>query len=162
MQVMHEVASSNPVSRGLFRAAFNSKRAAIDRGDGSGGAFAPLWNTLVFSKVKAKLGGRVRLLTTGASPISPEVMAFLRVCFPGATVLEGYGVCRALPRSAALGARSPWCRQVTVVGCCVHTGASSMICALPCCAVRRFAPDDSANQCWFVHPRRTCMQLVSF
>lgn len=52
---------------------------------------APLWNSLVFSKVKAKLGGRVRLLTTGASPISADVMAFLRVCFPGATVLEGYG-----------------------------------------------------------------------
>jgi hypothetical protein len=42
-------------------------------------------------QVKAKLGGRVRLLTTGASPIGGEVMAFLRVCFPGATVIEGYG-----------------------------------------------------------------------
>ena len=30
-------------------------------------------------------------MTTGASPISDEVMMFLRVCF-GATVVEGYGM----------------------------------------------------------------------
>ena len=35
--------------------------------------------------------GQVRLMTTGASPISPEVLDFLRICF-GATVLEGYGM----------------------------------------------------------------------
>ena len=92
---MQEVAAANPVSRTLFRTAFAQKRAALDRGDASGGAAAPLWNSLVFSKVKAKLGGRVRLLTTGASPISADVIAFLRVCFPGAIVLEGYGALRA-------------------------------------------------------------------
>jgi long-subunit acyl-CoA synthetase (AMP-forming) len=97
-QVMQEVDRSNPVSRAIFRTAYESKRRAISRGDLSGGASAPLWNALVFSKVKAKLGGRVRLLTTGASPISAEVMAFLRVCFPGAMVLEGYGVKLSLKR----------------------------------------------------------------
>ena len=35
--------------------------------------------------------GHVRVMTTGASPISEEVFDFLRVCF-GATVLEGYGM----------------------------------------------------------------------
>ena len=30
-------------------------------------------------------------MTTGASPISAEVMDFLRICF-GATVIEGYGM----------------------------------------------------------------------
>lgn len=104
MQVMQEVATANPISRSLFRAAFNSKRAALDRGDERGGALAPLWDTLVFAKVKAKLGGRVRLLTTGASPISSEVMAFLRVCFPGAMVLEGYG---ALPFPSDTRAAAP-------------------------------------------------------
>jgi long-subunit acyl-CoA synthetase (AMP-forming) len=88
---MNEVSAANPVSRALFNRALASKRAALARGDASGGFLAPLWDSLVFSKVKAKLGGRVRLLTTGASPISAEVMSFLRVCFPGAIVLEGYG-----------------------------------------------------------------------
>ena len=35
--------------------------------------------------------GQVKLMTTGASPISEEVFDFLRICF-GATVLEGYGM----------------------------------------------------------------------
>jgi long-chain acyl-CoA synthetase len=30
-------------------------------------------------------------MTTGASPISSEVMDFLRICF-GATIIEGYGM----------------------------------------------------------------------
>jgi long-chain acyl-CoA synthetase len=30
-------------------------------------------------------------MATGASPIAPEVMEFLRICF-GATVFEGYGM----------------------------------------------------------------------
>ena len=121
---MQEVAAANPVSRSLFNAAFRSKRAAIARGDASGGLAAPLWNTLVFSKVKAKLGGRVRLLTTGASPISPDVMAFLRVCFPGAMVLEGYGA-RPPPFIewfVVLAFRSRlWCLRIdTVYG--IHAG----------------------------------------
>jgi long-chain acyl-CoA synthetase len=68
-----------------------------------------LWDRLVFSKIKARLGGEVRYLTTGASPISAEVMMFLRICF-GATVLEGYGMtesCSAMtvtrPDDATLG-----------------------------------------------------------
>lgn len=35
--------------------------------------------------------GHVRIMTTGASPIAPEVMEFLRICF-GAIVMEGYGM----------------------------------------------------------------------
>lgn len=104
-RVMAEAAAANPVSRALFRAAFNSKRAALERGDASGGVAAPLWNALVFRKVRAKLGGRVRLLTTGASPISSDVMAFLRVCFPGALVLEGYGA--PPPLAPTAGAPAP-------------------------------------------------------
>ena len=33
----------------------------------------------------------MKIMTTGASPISKEVMTFLRICF-GATVIEGYGM----------------------------------------------------------------------
>lgn len=31
-------------------------------------------------------------MVSGASPLSPEVMDFLRICFPGVQVLEGYGM----------------------------------------------------------------------
>lgn len=50
-----------------------------------------LYDRLVFSKVKQRLGGKVRLLLTGSAPISAEVMGFLKVCFC-CTFLEGYGM----------------------------------------------------------------------
>lgn len=40
---------------------------------------SPMWDRLVFNKIKDKLGGRVRLLTSGASPLSPDVMEFLKM-----------------------------------------------------------------------------------
>ena len=45
------------VARSLFWRAFNSKKAALDAGDLSGGRWAPLWDALVFSKVRARVGG---------------------------------------------------------------------------------------------------------
>jgi len=45
----------------------------------------------VFNKVKAALGGRVRLILSAASPISPDVLDFLRICF-GGYVSEAYGM----------------------------------------------------------------------
>lgn len=50
-----------------------------------------MWDRLVFNKIKAKLGGRVRFMASGASPLSPNVMEFLKICF-GCSVIEGYGM----------------------------------------------------------------------
>lgn len=33
----------------------------------------------MFNKIKAKLGGRVRFMTSGASPLSPDVLDFLKM-----------------------------------------------------------------------------------
>ncbi|KAJ6757187.1 LONG-CHAIN-FATTY-ACID--COA LIGASE [Salix koriyanagi] len=57
----------------------------------SGQNRSPMWDRLVFNKIKEKLGGRVKFMGSGASPLSPDVMDFLRVCF-GCQVLEGYGM----------------------------------------------------------------------
>jgi long-chain acyl-CoA synthetase len=35
----------------------------------------------VFSKVKARLGGRVRILVSGGAPLAPHVEEFLKVAF---------------------------------------------------------------------------------
>lgn len=40
---------------------------------------SPIWERLVFNKLKDKLGGRVRFMSSGASPLSPDVMEFLRM-----------------------------------------------------------------------------------
>ncbi|KAL0050268.1 hypothetical protein WJX82_007734 [Trebouxia sp. C0006] len=85
------IQASNPISRKLFETAYKSKKAALDRGDLSGGKMAGFWDKLVFSKIKARIGGETKFMSTGASPISTEVFEFLRICF-GATVSEGYGM----------------------------------------------------------------------
>ena len=56
-QVMQAVQESGFVSRRLFEAAYASKKAALKAGDLSGGRMGPFWDRLVFSKVKARLGG---------------------------------------------------------------------------------------------------------
>ncbi|XP_054454092.1 long-chain-fatty-acid--CoA ligase 1-like [Anoplopoma fimbria] len=49
-----------------------------------------IWDRLIFRKVQASLGGRVRLMLTGAAPISPTVLTFLRAAV-GCQFYEGYG-----------------------------------------------------------------------
>lgn len=50
-----------------------------------------LYDVLVFNKVKAIFGGRLRCLASGAAPLSGELSEFLQVCF-GVPILEGYGL----------------------------------------------------------------------
>lgn len=85
--ITHAVKTSGPLRERLFNAAYNSKKQAIINSKRP----SPIWDKLVFNKIKDKLGGRVRLMTSGASPLSPDVMEFLRVCF-GCRVAEGYGM----------------------------------------------------------------------
>ncbi|KAH7654854.1 long-chain acyl-CoA synthetase protein [Dioscorea alata] len=85
--IMNAVKSSGGLREKLFNAAYNAKMQAILNGKTP----SPMWDRLVFNKIREKLGGRVRCLTSGASPLSPDVMDFLRVCF-GGLVLEGYGM----------------------------------------------------------------------
>ncbi|BDA42483.1 Long-chain-fatty-acid-CoA ligase 1 [Coccomyxa sp. Obi] len=120
-RVMGTIRAGNPVARRLFAAAYASKKAALESGDLSGGRFGPFWDRLVFSKIKARLGGEVRIMTTGASPISGEVIDFMRICF-GATVIEGYGMTET---ACTITLTLP---QETTSG---HVGGP-----LPCCEVK--------------------------
>ncbi|XP_028810231.1 long-chain-fatty-acid--CoA ligase 5 [Denticeps clupeoides] len=49
-----------------------------------------IWDRLIFHKVQESLGGRVRVMVTGAAPISPSVLSFLRACL-GCQIFEAYG-----------------------------------------------------------------------
>uniref|UniRef100_A0A3B3XEA4 Long-chain-fatty-acid--CoA ligase n=1 Tax=Poecilia mexicana TaxID=48701 RepID=A0A3B3XEA4_9TELE len=49
-----------------------------------------IWDKLIFHKVQESLGGRVRMMVTGAAPISPSVLSFLRAAL-GCQIFEGYG-----------------------------------------------------------------------
>lgn len=85
--ITNAVKESGGLKERLFNAAYSAKRQAIINGRNP----SPMWDKLVFNKIKARLGGRVRLMSSGASPLSPDVMEFLRICF-GGEILEGYGM----------------------------------------------------------------------
>jgi long-chain acyl-CoA synthetase len=48
------------------------------------------YDTLVFNKVKERLGGRVRIMITASAPIAENVLAFLKCAFC-CPIVEAYG-----------------------------------------------------------------------
>ncbi|NXC53369.1 ACSL1 ligase, partial [Aleadryas rufinucha] len=48
------------------------------------------WDKVIFRKIQASLGGKVRLMVTGAAPVSASVLTFLRAAL-GCQFYEGYG-----------------------------------------------------------------------
>lgn len=71
----------------LLRTAVNAKIANHDE-DAS--VTHAVWDRIVFKKVQAILGGKVKSMVSGSAPIRPEVIRLLRVCF-ACDFREGYG-----------------------------------------------------------------------
>lgn len=89
---MAGVAAAPAIRRGLFAVALSSKTWWLDA---TGAIYHPVYDTLVFSKLRALLGGRVRMMLTGSAPLAPAVKTFLQVAF-AAPVYEGYGLTETL------------------------------------------------------------------
>lgn len=53
-------------------------------------ALNKIWGVMVLQRVEKSLGGRVKLILSGAAPLSPAVLQFMRQV-SGAAVIEGYG-----------------------------------------------------------------------
>ena len=75
-----------------------------------GAQATPLFDKLVFSKIKARLGGRVNLILSGGAPLAGHVEEFLKVGFRAATLqhapaLSVWPVCPKI--KARLGRVSP-------------------------------------------------------
>ncbi|KAG0344393.1 hypothetical protein BG004_004513 [Podila humilis] len=71
----------------LARRAVATKLANLKEGKG---VHHPLWDRLLFNKVKMALGGRVEIILTGSAPIATEILSFMRIAFC-CVVTEGYG-----------------------------------------------------------------------
>jgi long-chain acyl-CoA synthetase len=68
-------------------------------------------DNLVFAKVRARLGGRVRYAISGAASLAPEVAEFVDAL--GVDVYEGYGLTEASP---IVSANTPGARRIGSVG----------------------------------------------
>ncbi|XP_072095634.1 long-chain-fatty-acid--CoA ligase 5 [Mobula birostris] len=77
----------SPFKKWLLNTAISSKQAELSRGIIRNDSF---WDKLIFNKIQATLGGRVRIMVTGAAPISPTILTFLRAAL-GCPIFEGYG-----------------------------------------------------------------------
>jgi len=60
----------------------------FDRGDVGANWF---YNKVVFSKVQALVGGKIKCMITGSAPLSPEIQKFIQTVL-GAPVRQGYGL----------------------------------------------------------------------
>ncbi|XP_065325507.1 long-chain-fatty-acid--CoA ligase 1-like [Pelmatolapia mariae] len=79
--------ANSPWKRWLLEFAFKRKHSEIMKGIIRKDS---IWDKLIFNRVQASLGGCVRLMITGAAPISPVVLTFLRAAL-GCQFYEGYG-----------------------------------------------------------------------
>ncbi|XP_056136939.1 long-chain-fatty-acid--CoA ligase 1a isoform X1 [Lampris incognitus] len=79
--------ANTPLKRWLLDLASRRKEAELKSGVVRKDS---IWDKLIFKKVQASLGGRVRLMITGAAPVSPTVLTFLRAAL-GCQFYEGYG-----------------------------------------------------------------------
>ncbi|XP_054634808.1 long-chain-fatty-acid--CoA ligase 1a isoform X2 [Dunckerocampus dactyliophorus] len=79
--------ANTPLKRWMLDLAFRRKEVELNSGVVRKDS---MWDKLIFKKVQASLGGRVRLMITGAAPVSPTVLTFLRVAL-GCQFYEGYG-----------------------------------------------------------------------
>ncbi len=113
-----ESASAGPaLKKKLF---FWAKRVGEEWGDRTlGGKVIPLdlrfarmvADRLVFSKLRARVGGRLRYFVSGGAPLSPEISKFFFAA--GLPILEGYGLTETSP---VIAVNTPSALKIGTVG----------------------------------------------
>jgi long-chain acyl-CoA synthetase len=100
-RVLESVRTSSPARQRLFAWARRTGEAWVDLRL-AGRPVPPslqlqraLADRLVFAKLRARTGGRIRLFISGGAPLSPEVAKFFHAA--GLTVVEGYGLTETSP-----------------------------------------------------------------
>ncbi|KAL9271915.1 Long chain acyl-CoA synthetase 4-like protein [Drosera capensis] len=88
--LQQKVAAGGRLKHAVFNIAYNYKFANMKKGAAHSDA-SFLADRIAFNKVKRGLGGRVRVILSGAAPLSAHVETFLRVV-SCAHVLQGYGL----------------------------------------------------------------------
>jgi len=81
-----KIAGSSDFVQFMFKMGFEQRKAAL-----AAGKDTPLFNLLVFNKMKSAVGGNLRWMISGGAPLSKECGEFLRVCF-GIPMIQGYAL----------------------------------------------------------------------
>ncbi|GLT49820.1 hypothetical protein SLA2020_233510 [Shorea laevis] len=90
--VRKKVDAKGGLAKKLFDLAYARRLSAINGSwFGAWGLEKLLWDVLVFQKVRAVLGGRIRFLLSGGAPLSPDTQRFINICL-GAPIGQGYGL----------------------------------------------------------------------
>jgi long-chain acyl-CoA synthetase len=116
-RVLATVAESSAIQRWIFDAALTRARDRVRRTGGGPESLVPegwrdrLGDRLVFAKVRARLGGRLRLIVTGSAPLQRETGEFFLAA--GLPLYEGYGLTETAP---ALSANRPGRSRLGTVG----------------------------------------------
>ncbi|OVA05190.1 AMP-dependent synthetase/ligase [Macleaya cordata] len=87
---LDKISSGGALKQRLFQFGYDYKLKNLEKGLKQHEA-SPLFDKLVFSKIKQVLGGRVRILISGAAPLPRHVEEFLRVTCCSMLV-QGYGL----------------------------------------------------------------------
>ncbi|KAE9606536.1 putative CDP-diacylglycerol--inositol 3-phosphatidyltransferase, Long-chain-fatty-acid--CoA ligase [Lupinus albus] len=88
--LVQKISAGGFLKQTLFNFAHSFKLNNMKKGHPHAEA-SPFFDKLVFDKVKQGLGGKVRLILSGAAPLSTHVEAYLRVV-TCSHVLQGYGL----------------------------------------------------------------------
>lgn len=83
--VLAKVKSASPIQQRVFETCYNLKYKLMQAGLPT----APL-DALVFNKIKAQTGGRLRVAFSGGAPLPAETQKFLQICL--VNVFQGYGM----------------------------------------------------------------------
>lgn len=90
--VRKKVDTTGGLPKKLFDLAYGRRLAAINGSwMGAWGFEKVAWDLLVFKKVRAVLGGRIRFLLSGGAPLSSDTQRFINICL-GAPIGQGYGL----------------------------------------------------------------------
>ncbi|TVU26656.1 hypothetical protein EJB05_29210, partial [Eragrostis curvula] len=90
--VRKNVDAKGGVAKKLFDIAYSRRLAAVNGSWlGAWGLEKHLWDMLVFQKVRAILGGRIRFILSGGAPLSGDTQRFINICL-GTPISQGYGL----------------------------------------------------------------------
>ena len=70
-----------------------------------------LYDKMVFPKIRMMLGGNMRLIVTGAAPVSGDVLEFLQIAI-GCKIVEGYGMTETAAAAFCTFPNDPECGHV--------------------------------------------------